>query len=178
MRQLVVSTLASLDGVIDDPPSWGSREYKEEESLRDYLGEVMACDAMLMGRQAYEALFPIFSQRDDPWAARINAMDKHVFSSTLRETAWHKSRLVRDDALRAVDNMKRADGGDLLIYGYTRFSESLLRGGLVDVLRVAIHPVIVGRGRQLFRERLATKMTLVATKTYSKGVVVLTYGKA
>jgi dihydrofolate reductase len=178
MRKLIVHTLASLDGVVDDPPSWGSRDYKEDESIRDYLGDVTACTAMLMGRSGYEALFPIFRQRNDPWATRLNAMDKHVFSSTLRETAWHNSKLVRENVQGAVENMKRADGGDLLVYGYTRFSESLLRSGLVDVFRVAIHPVIVGRGRQLFREGFATKMTFVAAKTYSKGVVVLTYGKA
>ena len=175
MRKLIVHTLVSLDGVFEDPPSWGSRDYKEDESLRDELGEVRACDAMLFGRRGYEALFPIFSQREDPWAARINAMNKHVFSSTLHDAPWQNSKLVRGDAAGAVENMKRAEGGDLLVYGYTRFSESLLRQGLVDVLRVAIYPVIAGRGCQLFREGAATRMRLVATKTYSKGVVLLTY---
>jgi dihydrofolate reductase len=175
MRKLIVSTLASLDGVVDDPPSWGSREYKEDESLRDYLGEVSACDAMLFGREGYETLFPIFSQRKDPWAARMNAMDKYVFSSTLQAASWQNSKLVRGEAADTVVDMKRASGGDLLIYGYTRFSESLPRKGLVDLLRIAVHPVIVGRGRQLFREGAAAKMKLVATKIYAKGVVVLTY---
>lgn len=175
MRKLIVYTLVSLDGVFDDPPSWGSREYHEDESFRDLLGEVLACDAMLFGRQGYESLFPIFSQREDPWAARINSMDKYVFSSTLHDTPWQNSKLVHGDAAGAVEKMKRAEGGDLLVYGYTRFSESLLRKGLVDVLRVAIYPVMVGHGRQLFREGATTKMRLVAAKTYSKGVVLLTY---
>ena len=76
-------------------------------------------------------------------------MDKFVFSSTLADTSWQNSKLVRGDAADAVEKMKRTDGGDLLVYGYTRFSESLLRKGLVDLLRVALHPVFVGRGRQL-----------------------------
>jgi dihydrofolate reductase len=177
MRKLIVHTLVSLDGVFDDPPSWGSRDYKEDESLRDDLGEVLACGAMLFGRRGYESLFPIFSQRKDPWATRINAMDKYVFSSTLRDTSWQNSKRIDGDAAAAVESMKRAEGGDLLIYGYTAFSESLLRGGLVDVLRVAIHPIIAGRGRQLFREGASATMKLLATKTYSKGVVLLTYGR-
>jgi dihydrofolate reductase len=175
MRKLIVHTLVSLDGVFEDPPSWGSRDYKEEESFRDELGEVSACDALLFGRGGYESLFPIFSQRNDPWAARINAMDKYVFSSTLHDTRWQNSKLVRDDAAGAIEKMKQTEGGDLLVYGYTHFSESLLRKGLVDVLRVAIYPVIVGRGRQFFREGVATKMRPVAAKAYSKGVVLLTY---
>jgi RibD C-terminal domain len=92
MRKIIVNTLVSLDGIVDDPPSWGSRDYKEDESLRDYLGEVSACDAMLFGRRGYESLFPIFSQRKDPWAARINSMNKYVFSSTLHETSWQNSK--------------------------------------------------------------------------------------
>ena len=149
--------------------------YPLPESFRDELGEVSACDAMLFGRRGYESLFPIFSQRNDPWAARINAMDKYVFSSTLHDTRWQNSKLVRDDAAGAIEKMKQTEGGDLLVYGYTNFSESLLRKELVDVLRVAIHPVIVGRGRQFFREGVATKMRPVAAKAYSKGVVLLTY---
>lgn len=175
MRKLIVHTLLSLDGVFEDPPSWGSRDYKEDESIRDELGQVATCDAMLFGRGGYESLFPIFSPRKDAWAARINAMDKFVFSSTLADTSWQNSKLVRGDAADAVEKMKRTDGGDLLVYGYTRFSESLLRKGLVDLLRVALHPVFVGRGRQLSSEGAATKMRLVATKTYSKGVVMLSY---
>jgi dihydrofolate reductase len=175
MRKLIVHTILSADGVFEDPISWGSREYQEDESFRDKLGEVLACDAMLFGRQSYEAVFAAFRQRNDRHVARINSMDKYVFSSTLRETPWQNSTVVRGEAAGVVEQMKRAEGGDLLVYGYTRFSESLLRKGLVDVLRIAIYPVIAGRGQQLFREGAAAKMKLVATKTYSKGVVMLTY---
>jgi dihydrofolate reductase len=175
MRKLIVHTLLSLDGVFEDPLSWGALDYLEDEVMRDHLGEAMACDAMLFGRRGYESLFPIFSQRKDPSAGRVNAMDKYVFSSTLTDTPWQNSKLVRGDATDAVEKMKRADGGDLVVYGYTRFSESLLRKGLVDLLCVAVHPVFAGRGRQLFSEGVATKMRLVATKTYSKGIVMLSY---
>jgi dihydrofolate reductase len=173
MRKLIVHTLASLDGVVDNPPSWGSRDYKEDESFRDDLGEVLACDAMLLGRGGYESLQAIFATRTDPWAARINAMNKFVFSSTLRETTWTNARRVED--ANQIERMKREDGSDLLIYGFTRFAESLFRKGLVDVLRVSIHPVFAGYGRGLFCEGLSAKMKLVSSKTYSKGVVLVTY---
>jgi dihydrofolate reductase len=176
MRKLIVHTLATLDGVVEDPPSWGSRDYKEEESFRDDLGEVLACDAMLFGRGGYESLRAIFSTRSDPWAARINAMKKFVFTSTLHETPWQNTKCIED--ANAIEKMKREDGGDLLIYGFTRFAESLFRKGLVDVLRVSIHPVLAGRGRTFHAEGLAAKMKLASTKTYSKGVVLVTYDAA
>jgi dihydrofolate reductase len=175
MRKLIVHTLASLDGVIADPPAWGSREYKDEESIRDDHAEVLGCDAMLLGRGGYDTLFPIFGPRKDAWAARINAMEKIVVSSTLREASWQNSKIVTGDPIAAVEKMKREDGGDLLIYGYTRLAESLFRKGLVDVMRVSFHPVFAGRGQQIFREGVSAKMKLSSTKTYSKGVVLITY---
>jgi dihydrofolate reductase len=177
MRKLVAHVLASLDGVVDDPPSWGARDYRDDEGIRDYLGEVLACDAMVMGRRGYETLLPAFGQRTDPWAARINAMPKYVFSSTLGDVSWQNARVVRGDAVAAIEDLKRADGGDLLVYGYTRLTETLLRRGLVDVLRLEVHPVLVGRGRSLLRDGVATKLKLVGTKTYPSGVVMLAYGK-
>jgi dihydrofolate reductase len=175
MRKLIVHTLASLDGVTEDPVSWGIPEFRDDESRRDELGQTLACDAMLFGRHGYETVFPVFSSRNDPWAGRINTMDKYVFSSTLREARWNNTKLVHGDAAGHVEKMKQAEGGDLLVYGYTRLAESLLRKGLVDVLRVSIYPVLVGRGRQVFREGAAAKMRLVGSKTYSTGVVLLTY---
>jgi dihydrofolate reductase len=177
VRKLVVHTLASLDGVVDDPQAWGGAAYRDDEGVRDYLGEALAAHAMVMGRHGYDTLQRAFGSRPDPWATRINAMPKYVFSSTLRDPTWPNTTIVRGDARGAVEELVRGDGGDLLIYGYTRFADALLRDGLVDVLRVDVHPVLVGRGRTLWREGVASKLALAGVKTYTRGVVMLAYGK-
>jgi dihydrofolate reductase len=131
--------------------------------------------AMLWGRRNYEISKPIFGARTDAWAARITAMKKYVFSSTLQTADWTNTTIVRGDAATEVATLKEQEGGDLLIYGHTVLAEALWKHGLIDVLDVAVHPVIAGRGKTFFREGVNAKLKLIATKTYSKGGVKLTY---
>ncbi len=74
--------------------------------------------------------------------------------------------------------LKQQDGQDLAIYGHGLLSQTLLEHGLLDELRLSIHPVLVGRGKLLFREGEKTPLKLVATKTLGTGVVVLSYQPA
>jgi dihydrofolate reductase len=175
MRKLIEHSLMTLDGVFADPVAWGYRDYNEDERFRDGLGEVSACDAMLFGRVSYEASAPIFGQRTDAWAARMTAMKKYVFSATLERADWNNSTIIRGDAVAEVAKLKDQEGGDLLIYGHTSLAEALFRERLIDVFQIALYPVILGHGRRFFREGQNGKLRLIATKTYSKGGVRLTY---
>lgn len=175
MRKLIEHSLVTLDGVFENPSAWGYRDYNEDERFRDGLGEVSACEAMLFGRVSYEASAPVFGQRTDAWAARMTAMKKYVFSSTLQRADWNNTTIVRGDAVAEVTKLKQQDGGDLLIYGHTSLAETLFRERLTDVFQIAVYPVIVGHGRRFFREGQSAKLRLIAAKTYSKGGVKLTY---
>ena len=175
MRRLIEHSLMTLDGVFADPISWGYRDYNEDERFRDGLGEVLACDAMLFGRGSFQASAPIFGQRTDAWATRMTAMKKYVFSSTLEKADWNNTTIVRGDAAGEVAKLKQQDGGDLLIYGHTSLAEALFRERLIDVFEIALYPVILGHGRPFFPEGHTAKLRLIATKTYSKGGVKLTY---
>jgi dihydrofolate reductase len=175
VRKLIQYCLVTLDGVFEDPVAWGYREYNEDAHFRDGLGQVLACDAMLWGRRNYEISKPIFGARTDAWAARINAMKKYVFSSTLQTVDWDNTTIIRGDAGNEVAKLKEQEGGDLLIYGHTLLAEALWKHNLIDVLDIAVHPVIAGRGKTFFREGLNAKLKLIAAKSYSKGRVKLTY---
>jgi dihydrofolate reductase len=175
MRKIIEYTLLSLDGVFDDPQSWGFVNFRDEAYLRDGLGQLLACDAMLLGRRTYEMSAKIWPSRTDPWADRLNAMRKYVFSSTLANADWNNSTIVRGDAVLEATKLKEMDGGDLMIWGHGLFAEAMLRHGLIDVLDVSIHPVIAGHGKPFFREGANANLTLLASKTFSKGIVKLTY---
>jgi dihydrofolate reductase len=138
------------------------------------LGEVMACEAVLFGRGSYEACAPIFGQRTDAWAARMTAMKKYVFSSTLEKADWNNTTIGRGNAAAEVGRLKQEDGGDLLIYGHSSLA-ALFKERLIDVFHIALYPVILGRGRRFFQEGQSVKLRLLAAKTYSKGGVRLTY---
>ena len=175
MRKLIEHSLMTLDGVFENPAVWGYRDYGDDERFRDGLGEVSACGAMLFGRVSYEASEPVFGQRTDAWAARITAMKKYVFSSTLEKADWNNTTIVRGDAVAEVMKLKQQDGGDLLIYGHTSLADTLFKERLIDVFQIGLYPVIWGHGRRFFHEGQTGRLRLIAAKTYSKGGVKLTY---
>jgi len=164
----------SVDGVIENAARLGFMEYRDPAYLRDGLGVLMSCEAMLLGRVTYESNAKIWPTRTHPWAARLNGMKKYVFSSSIRSADWNNSTIVRDDAAVAVARLKEQTGGDLLIWGHGRFGESLLRHRLIDVLDLSIHPTVVGHSKMLFREGQGAKLNLVSSKIFSK-IVKLSY---
>jgi dihydrofolate reductase len=173
MRRVIEYTLISADGVFD-LEYLRFFEYRDDAYLRDGLGVLTACDAMLMGRQVYDTLARVWPARTDPWANRINAMPKYVFSSTLKDVTWTNSTIVKGNVATEVTKLKRQSGGDLLVWGHTQFAESLMRAGLIDILDLSIHPVLLGEGKLFWREGLGVDLKLVSAKAFSK-IVKLSY---
>src|SRR5215470_20260222 len=175
MRKVIEHALVSLDGVFGGADISGFFAYADDAYMRDRLGQLLACDAMLMGRNTYEEFAKIWPGFTHPLADRINALPKYVFSSKLEHAEWSNSTIVRGDVVAQVSKLKQQDGGDLLIYGHGLLGETLLKQHLLDVLDLSIHPLILGQGRQFFREGANATLRLVAAKSFSKGLVKLTY---
>jgi dihydrofolate reductase len=177
MRKVIEYTLVSADGVFEDPvAAMGVSKYQDEAYLRDGLGLLTTCEAILFGRSTYEAFARLYSggTHKPEWADRLNAIPKYVFSSTLEEAGWSNSTIVRGDPVAEVTRLKQLDGGDLLIMGHGLLTETLLRERLIDVIDLTIHPLLLGRGKQFFREGQEVSLRLAAVKTFSK-IVKLTY---
>lgn len=149
-------------------------DYRDDAYFRDGLSQLSACDAMLMGRTTYESFAKIWPGSTHPWADRLNAMKKYVFSSKLERADWDNSIIIRGDVAAEVTKLKQQEGGDLLVYGHGLLSETLLKRHLLDVLEISIHPIFAGSGKLLFREGENAKMKLITTKSFSK-IVKLTY---
>jgi dihydrofolate reductase len=177
MRKIIESTLVSLDGVIGEPQLW-AMDYFDDEAQRDALERLLASDAMLMGRRTYEIFAKLWPARAGDYADRINSIHKYVFSSTLDRADWKNSTIIRGDVAAEVAKLKRQDGQDLALYGHGPLGQTLLEHGLLDELRFSFHPLIVGRGKLLFREGEKTTLRLAATRTLRTGVVVLSYQPA
>jgi dihydrofolate reductase len=175
MRKVIEYTLVSLDGVFADEAIGRFFEYRDDAYLRDGLGQLLACDAMLMGRTTYEGFSRLWPGRDHPWAERLNAMPKYVFSSTLETATWSNATILRGDVCSEVRRLKQQRGGNLLIFGHGLLAETLLKHQLVDAIDVSIHPLVLGRGKLLFRSDQRAKLRLIAAKTFARGIVKLTY---
>lgn len=174
MRKIIESTLVSLDGVIGEPHHWAGSFFGDAERAES-LAQLLACDAMLMGRRTYEIFSRLWPASTGDYASRLNDMPKYVFSSTLEKAAWKNTTIVRGDVATEVARLKEQEGRDLILYGHGRFGHTLLQHHLLDELRLAVHPVVVGRGDLLFREGEQRGLALVAAKPRPSGVVVLTY---
>jgi dihydrofolate reductase len=98
-----------------------------------------------------------------------------VFSSTLESADWSNSTIIRDDAVAAVTELKQQDGGDLMMYGRGRLSQTLLEHQLVDELRFSVHPVLVGVRAAGDGNGKTPPLKLTGTTPSPSGVVALTY---
>ena len=99
----------------------------------------------LMGRVTYEAMAAIAVASDDPATARMTAQPKAVVSNTLQEPlTWPNTRLLRGDAGAAITALKKESGVPLRTVGSLTLVRSLFGLNLVDRLRLAVFPLVLG----------------------------------
>ncbi len=181
MRKVVVSEFVSLDGVMEEP-GW-TLQFESEDRNRYKFDELAAADALLLGRVAYEgfaAAWPGMEEETGEYGAWMNGYPKHVASTTLEEPlGWNNSTLIKGDLAGEVAALKEQPGKDILVFGSADLVNTLTQHDLVDEYRLMVFPVVVGRGKRLFREGLDTKaMRLVDTTAFESGAIVLTYRPA
>jgi dihydrofolate reductase len=174
VRKIIESTLVTLDGVIEDPSTWAG-DYLDDEFQKGALERLTDTGAMLMGRRTYEMLARDWAAQSGDFANRINSVRKYVFSSTLEKVDWNNSIIVRGDVVRQVSKLKEQTGLDLAVYGHGLLAQTLLKGGLLDEMRLSIFPLFVGSGEVLFRKGENTRLRLIEATTLPTGVVVMRY---
>ncbi len=177
MRKVVVTEYMTLDGVMEAPQEW-SFQFWNEEAAKFKFDELFASDALLLGRVTYQGFASAWPSvtDEDGFADRMNSLPKYVVSTTLEEVEWNNSSLIRGNITEEVSKLKQQSGGDILIAGSADLVNTLMQQGLIDEYRLMVHPVVVGNGKHLFREGSdTTTMRLVDTKTFSSGIVVLSY---
>jgi dihydrofolate reductase len=112
-------------------------------------------------------------------AETLNSTPKFVASTTLKEVSWQNSTLLGEDVAGEIAKLKQQPGKDISITGSATLVRSLLRDGLIDELRLMIHPIVVGSGKRLFENGSpTTPLELVGSETFSTGVLNLTYRPA
>lgn len=178
MRKLSASFFISLDGVVEAPQTWHFPYFNDE--LGAVVGEAIAAsDAFLLGRRTYEewaAFWPTEAAADSPMAGVMNETPKYVVSTTLDEVEWQNSTLLEGDLAEAVSDLKAKPGKNIGMSGSATLVRSLLELGLVDELRLLVHPLVVGSGAKLFENGTApVPLELVDSRTFSTGVLDLTY---
>jgi dihydrofolate reductase len=166
----------SLDGVIENP-AW-SAPYWNDQIAQFKADEMLASDALLLGRVTYEGFAVAWPGRTDDGAEEMNSRPKYVVSTTLDKLEWNNSRLIKGDIVQEITNLKQQEGQDLLVYGSATLVQTLMQHNLVDRYRLLVYPVVVGQGKRLFKGDAATTLKLLEAQSLSSGVVALVYQPA
>jgi dihydrofolate reductase len=162
--RLVVSEFVSVDGVIEDPGGaegsrvggWAFRFERGPEGDKFKLDELMAADAMLLGRKTYEGFAQAWPNMTDEvgFAAQMNGMQKFVVSTTLERADWNNSTVLRGNVVEEVTRLKQRPGRDLLVAGSAQLVHTLVEHRLVDEYRLMIFPIVLGSGKRLFLDSI------------------------
>ena len=190
MRKLIVSTFASLDGIMQAPggpkedPTGG---FTLGGWMFGYMDESMDISAsgfdgkdreLVLGRRTYEifeAYWP-YQPDDHPIAKTLNAAKKNVASRTLTMLHWNNSTLLHGDVVSAIIALKAQPGPDLQIIGSGNLIQTLQAASLIDEYNLWTFPVVLGRGKRLFSETAKpSALRLVRTQVSTTGVVMSTY---
>jgi dihydrofolate reductase len=194
--RIVVTEFISLDGVVQAPGGpeedtdggfahggW-SGPYFDPEAMGPVYAEVISgAEALLFGRRTWQTMAAAWPERaGDPFADRMNAIQKYVASRTLSQDALHwtnSALLPADDVVGAVRRLREQDGGAVLVMGSSNLLQTLIANALVDEYRLMIEPIVLGGGKGIFpTDGAARRFELVSATTAGTGVQVCRYQRA
>jgi dihydrofolate reductase len=108
----------------------------------------------------------------------MNALPKYVVATTLTDPQWHNTTVIDHDPIDAIRNLKQQPGADIVQYGFGPLSHALMAAGLLDELRLWLHPFFVGTGTAsdlLYRAGSTGSFELADSTSLDSGIVILTY---
>jgi dihydrofolate reductase len=192
MREIVVLSMISLDGVMQAPGGpkedtsngfkyggW-SAPYGDEIYGQVVRKELEPAD-YLLGRKTFKIWAGYWPQHGDFWPG-INEGAKYVFSKNMKKsdklvTGWKNSVLIKNVA--DIKKVKNSKGSDIHVWGSGELVQLLLKHDLVDELRLKIHPLTLGKGKKLFDGgSIPAAFTLTESIVTTTGVIIAAYKRA
>ena len=175
----------SLDGFV----AGGNGEMdwiKLGDEMWEYVETITkAADTALYGEVTYHMMEdywptvadkPNATKHDIEHAHWANAASKIVFSKTLQKTNWEGTRIVRDNIAQEMATLKNQPGKNLLMLGSPTLAHSFMELDLIDEFRLNINPIIIGKGKPLFKDvGKKINLKLFAEKKFENGVLALQY---
>ncbi|MEU4427766.1 dihydrofolate reductase family protein [Actinoplanes sp. NPDC024001] len=175
MRKIVLYSLLSLDGVAEHPDRY---VFEFDEVMDANLARVISSqDAVVLGRRTYDDWAPYWPTGEhQPFADFINAVPKHVVTSTEPTVPWANTEVVPGDVTKHLRQLREQPGGDIGVHGSIVLARSLLAADLIDELRLVITPVQAGEGRRLFADGdVPRRFTLTMAEASPSGALLADY---
>lgn len=188
MGKVIVEQIVSADGYAEDADG-GIGFFANAEWINGVDGEQLrmlsGVAAIVLGARTYRMFADYWPTADpavDPVATPIRELPKFVVSSSLESAPWGTSdsaEVLRGDGVAAVRGLRHRFTGNLIVWGSLSLSDALLRAGEVDVLRLRVLPMLLGRGRSFAPSDLGLRrLSLATAQSFAGGLVVLEYSLA
>jgi dihydrofolate reductase len=195
MRNIIVNTFLSLDGVMQAPggagedPSGGfdlegwSVNYWDEAMGQRMAALMGSPFDLLLGRTTYQIFAAHWPRVTDEEAAAaavpLNRATKYLVSNTLERADWGPSQIIRGDVVPQIQRLKEQDGPELQVHGSSNLLQTLIKHNLVDRYNLMIFPVVLGHGKRLFGDgAIPAGLRQTSSQISSSGVIMATYEPA
>ena len=191
-RTVIANISLSLDGRTSGPGGEYDMGWIVPHAItngaRDHMIDVTSpATTVLLGRKNYEGFgsyWPSVADnaeadpRDRAFSKWLNAVEKIVFSSTLKDATWKNSRIVNDDPAAVVRDLRGQAGGDIIVLASSSLIKRLLDADVLDRLSITLCPEVAGGGACLFENGLpASSWMLSQSKVTESGAVCLIYDR-
>jgi len=187
MRKIIVTTMITLDGVMQAPGGpeedtsggfkfggW-SAPYGDKVGLNVVKKQMQPAD-YLLGRKTFENFASFWPEHADFWPG-INEGTKYVLSKTLTKSDWQNTVFL--ESVEGIEKLKDSEGSDIQVWGSGELVQLLLKNDLVDELWLRIYPLTLGKGKKLFDSgSIPAALVLTETLATTTGVIIANYKRA
>ena len=184
MRTIKVIEHISLDGVIevtsegDDFPyqNW-TAPYRTPAGLEAIFAEHGERFDLLLGRRTYDQWSEYWPKApSSPMADGLNAARKFVATHRPESLEWGPFEALGPNIVEDVHRIKSQDGPNIILWGSSTLTSTLLDHELADEVVLIVYPVLLGTGKRFFAQGTpARSFELVSTKAMPSGVIISSY---
>ena len=186
MRKLTIIEHISLDGVIQSSAEDGFPYAEWTAPYRTPAGRDALLAAhgerfdLLLGRRTYDLWSGFWPKApSSPFADRLNAATKFIVTHRPESLEWGPFQGLGPDIVEDIRRIKADDGPDLILWGSSTLTSTLLEHDLADEILLFVYPVLLGKGKRFFADGTPPRaFELASTKALPSGIVMNVYKAA
>ncbi len=186
MRKVKLQMQMTINGYVAQPNGKNDwMTWNPDDELIAFMNSLLdTSDTLLLGRKTADGIIKYWEDTADenpthPFAKKIAALPKIVFTKTLDKSTWNNTTLAKGNLAEKIASLKKSRNGgskDILVFGGAGFVSSLIKEGLIDEYHLIVNPTAISNGMTIFNSLDGIqKFTPLQAKLYPGGKTVLSY---